>query len=40
MIAAEASAYLYDNLISYLWTATPAVTAFVTKHAVKPIVCN
>ena len=40
MIAAEASAYLQDNLISYLWTCDNCGYGFVTKHAVKPIVCN
>ncbi|BBC00333.1 C4-type Zn-finger protein [Bradyrhizobium japonicum] len=40
MVAAEASAYLFDNLISYLWTCDNCGYGFVTKHAVKPIVCN
>jgi C4-type Zn-finger protein len=40
MIAAEASAYLFDNLISYLWTCDNCGYGFVTKHSVKPIVCN
>jgi hypothetical protein len=42
MVAAEASAYLFDNLISYLWTCDNCGYGFVTKHSVKPIpiVCN
>ncbi|NEU98519.1 hypothetical protein [Bradyrhizobium uaiense] len=42
MVAAEASAYLFDNLISYLWTCDTCGYGFVTKHSVKPIpiVCN
>jgi hypothetical protein len=40
MIAAEASAYVSDNLISYLWTCDTCGYGFVTKHAVKRLVCN
>jgi C4-type Zn-finger protein len=40
MIAAEASAYLFDNSISYLWTCDTCGYGFVTRHSVKPIVCN
>ncbi|GLH75648.1 hypothetical protein SSBR45G_05560 [Bradyrhizobium sp. SSBR45G] len=41
MIAAEASAYLADNAISYLWTCDTCGYGFVTKHAVKSrFVCN
>ncbi|WGR96112.1 MULTISPECIES: hypothetical protein [unclassified Bradyrhizobium] len=40
MVAAEASAYLHENLISYLWTCDTCGYGFVTKHLVKPIVCN
>ena len=34
MIAAEASAYLADNAISYLWTCDTCGYGFVTKHKV------
>ena len=34
MIAAEASAYLADNAISYLWTCDTCGYGFVTKHNV------
>jgi hypothetical protein len=41
MIAAEASAYLADNAISYLWTCDTCGYGFVTKHSVKSrFVCN
>jgi C4-type Zn-finger protein len=40
MVAAEASAYLSDNLISYLWTCDTCGYGFVTKHAAKRIMCN
>ena len=33
MIAAEASAYVSDDLISYLWTCDTCGYGFVTKHA-------
>ena len=32
MVAAEASAYLSDNFISYLWTCDTCGYGFVTKH--------
>lgn len=35
MVAAAASAYLSDNLISYLWTCDTCGYGFVTKHAAK-----
>src|SRR5499433_4426043 len=35
MVAAEASAYLHDNVISYLWTCDTCGYGFVTKHQVK-----
>jgi hypothetical protein len=35
MVAAEASAYLSDNLISYLWTCDTCGYGFVTKHTLK-----
>ena len=41
MIAAEASAYVSDNVISYLWTCDTCGYGFVTKHALKQrLVCN
>jgi hypothetical protein len=40
MVAAEASAYLNDNLISYLWTCDTCGYGFVTKHSVKRFACN
>jgi hypothetical protein len=35
MVAAEASAYLSDNVISYLWTCDTCGYGFVTKHSVR-----
>ena len=35
MVAAEASAFVADNVISYLWTCDTCGYGFVTKHAVK-----
>ena len=40
MVAAEASAYLSDQLISYLWACDTCGYGFVTKHAVKKLACN
>jgi hypothetical protein len=40
MVAAEASAYLSDNIISYLWTCDTCGYGFVTKHALRGFVCN
>jgi hypothetical protein len=40
MVAAEASAYVSDNLISYLWTCDTCGYGFVTKHSVKRFACN
>jgi hypothetical protein len=40
MVAAEASAYLADNLVSYLWTCDTCGYGFVTKHSLKRPVCN
>jgi len=41
MIAAEASAYLADNSISYLWTCDTCGYGFVTKHSLRTkITCN
>ena len=40
MVAAEASAYLNDHIISYLWTCDTCGYGFVTKHSVKRFACN
>lgn len=41
MVAAEASAYVSDHVITYLWTCDNCGYGFVTKHAVKQrFVCN
>jgi hypothetical protein len=40
MVAAEASAYLSDHVISYLWTCDTCGYGFVTKHPVKRYACN
>jgi C4-type Zn-finger protein len=40
MVAAEASAYLSDNIISYLWTCDTCGYGFVTKHALKRLACT
>jgi len=40
MVAAEASAYVSDSLISYLWTCDTCGYGFVTKHAVRLFASN
>ena len=40
MVAAEASAYVSDNVISYLWTCDTCGYGFVTKHSFKRMVRN
>jgi hypothetical protein len=40
MVAAEASAYLHDHVISYLWTCDTCGYGFVTKHSVKRFACS
>jgi hypothetical protein len=40
MVAAEASAYVADNVISYLWTCDTCGYGFVTKHALRRFACN
>jgi C4-type Zn-finger protein len=40
MVAAEASAFVSDDVISYLWTCDNCGYGFVTKHSTKAIVCN
>ncbi len=39
MVAAEASAFLSDGVVSYLWSCETCGYGFVTKHALKRIVC-
>ena len=36
----RASAYLADNVVSYLWTCDTCGYGFVTKHALKRLACN
>ena len=40
MVAAEASAFLSDNVVSYLWTCDTCGYGFVTKHSVNRPVCS
>src|SRR5258708_26458786 len=40
MVAAEASAYLADNIVSYLCTCDTCGYGFVTKHSSKRLACN
>lgn len=40
MVAAEASAFLSDECVSYLWSCDTCGYGFVTTHAIKPFVCN
>ena len=40
MVAAEASAYLPDDLITYLWTCDTRGYGFVTKHTLRRFACN
>ncbi|MCR6734249.1 MAG: hypothetical protein NVV83_09260 [Afipia sp.] len=40
MVAAEASAFLSDDVISYLWTCDNCGYGFVTKHSTRIITCN
>jgi C4-type Zn-finger protein len=35
MVAAEASAFLSDDVVSYLWTCDTCGYGFVTKHSVR-----
>jgi len=39
MVAAEASAFLSDDMVSYLWTCDTCGYGFVTRHAIPRIVC-
>ncbi|WP_458760962.1 hypothetical protein ACSVBT_09335 [Afipia sp. TerB] len=40
MVAAEASAFVSDEVVSYLWTCDTCGYGFVTKHAVKTMKCT
>ena len=40
MVAAEASAYVSDSIISYLWTCDTCGYGFVTKHQLKRFTRN
>ena len=40
MVAAEASAFVTDDVVSYLWTCDTCGYGFVTKHAFRKITCN
>lgn len=40
MVAAEASAFLADDVVSYLWTCDTCGYGFVTQHAFPRIACN
>lgn len=40
MVAAEASAFLSDDVVSYLWTCDTCGYGFVTRHSFQRIVCN
>jgi hypothetical protein len=40
MVAAEASAFLSDNVVSYLWTCDTCGYGFVTKHSLNRFACN
>ena len=40
MIAAEASAFLSDDSVIYLWTCETCGYGFVTKHGLRKIQCN
>ena len=40
MISAEASAFLSDDVVTYLWSCDNCGYGFVTQHALTPYVCN
>jgi len=40
MVAAEASAYVSDQEVSYLWTCDTCGYSFVTRHSVTRFTCN
>lgn len=40
MVAAEASAFLTEAIVSYLWTCDTCGYGFVTKHSLQRLACN
>jgi ribosomal protein L37AE/L43A len=40
MVAAEASAFLTQDVVSYLWTCDTCGYGFVTEHAFTRVACN
>jgi hypothetical protein len=40
MVAAEASAFVSDNVVSHLWTCDTCGYGFVTKHSLTRFACN
>ena len=40
MVAAEASAWVADNLVTYLWSCDTCGHGFVTRHSFKAVACN
>ncbi len=40
MIAAEASAFLSENVVGYLWAWETCGYGFVTEHPIRAIACN
>lgn len=40
MVAAEASAFVSDDVISYLWTCDTCGYGLVTRHPSKPFTCS
>lgn len=40
MVAAEASAFLPDDVVRYLWTCETCGYGFVTEHALNRLRCN
>ena len=40
MVAAEASAFLSENSVCYLWTCDTCGYGFVTKHSLQRFACN
>ena len=40
MVAAEASAFVSDNVVSYLWTCDTCGYGFVTKHSLRRFARN
>jgi hypothetical protein len=40
MVAAEASALVAENLVTYLWSCDTCGYGFVTRHTFKAVACN